>query len=42
MSRRAAKTTLYERFARAGKGLANPKRLGLLDLLAQGERSVES
>jgi rhodanese-related sulfurtransferase len=42
MSRREAKTTMYEQFARAGKGLANPKRLELLDLLAQGERSVES
>ena len=34
MSRREAKTALYEQFARAGKGLANPKRLELLDLLA--------
>ena len=42
MSRREAKTAMYEQFARAGKGLANPKRLELLDLLAQGERSVES
>lgn len=42
MSRREAKTALYEQFARAGKGLSNPKRLELLDLLAQGERSVEA
>jgi rhodanese-related sulfurtransferase/DNA-binding transcriptional ArsR family regulator len=42
MNRREAKSTLYEVFARVGKGLANPKRLELLDLLAQGERSVES
>jgi rhodanese-related sulfurtransferase/DNA-binding transcriptional ArsR family regulator len=35
------KTTLYEQFARIGKALANPARLELLDLLAQGERSVE-
>ncbi len=42
MSRREAKTALYEQFARVGKGLASPKRLELLDLLAQGERSVES
>lgn len=42
MSRREAKTAMYEQFARAGKGLANPMRLELLDLLAQGERSVES
>jgi len=42
MSRRDAKTALYEQFARAGKGLANPKRLELLDLLSQGEYSVEA
>ena len=42
MSRRDAKVDMYEQFARAGKGLANPKRLELLDLLAQGERSVDS
>ncbi|MDQ2815468.1 MAG: metalloregulator ArsR/SmtB family transcription factor [Actinomycetota bacterium] len=32
---------LFEQFARVGKALANPARLELLDLLAQGERSVE-
>ena len=42
MSRREAKTALYEQFARMGKGLASPKRLELLDLLSQGERSVEA
>ena len=42
MSRRDAKTALYEQFARAGKGLSNPKRLEMLDLLSQGEYSVES
>ena len=42
MSRREAKYALYEQFARMGKGLANPKRLELLDLLTQGERSVEA
>ena len=42
MSKREAKTSLYEQFARMGKGLASPKRLELLDLLAQGERSVDS
>lgn len=36
-----AKTLLYEQFARIGKALANPARLELLDLLAQGERSVD-
>src|SRR5215472_8196247 len=35
------KATLYEQFARVGKALASPRRLELVDLLAQGERSVE-
>jgi rhodanese-related sulfurtransferase/DNA-binding MarR family transcriptional regulator len=35
------KVALYEQFARVGKALANPARLELLDLLTQGERSVE-
>lgn len=35
------KAWLYEGFARVGQALANPVRLELLDLLAQGERSVE-
>ncbi|WP_246491678.1 ArsR/SmtB family transcription factor [Actinomadura alba] len=35
------KMALYEQFSRVGKALANPVRLILLDLLAQGERSVE-
>ena len=38
---RARKKALYEQFSRVGKALANPARLELLDLLAQGERSVE-
>lgn len=42
MNRREAKHALYEQFARMGKGLANPSRLELLDLLSQGERSVEA
>jgi rhodanese-related sulfurtransferase/DNA-binding transcriptional ArsR family regulator len=37
----AAKARVYEGFARIGKALANPARLELLDLLAQGERGVE-
>jgi rhodanese-related sulfurtransferase/DNA-binding transcriptional ArsR family regulator len=37
----ARKSVMYEQFARVGKALANPARLELLDLLAQGERSVE-
>ena len=39
--KRAFKNLLYEQFARVGKALANPHRLELLDVLAQGERSVE-
>jgi len=41
-SDRAAKTALNEQFARVGKALASPRRIELLDLLAQGERSVEA
>jgi rhodanese-related sulfurtransferase len=35
------KNALYEQFARISKALANPRRLELIDLLAQGERTVE-
>jgi rhodanese-related sulfurtransferase/DNA-binding transcriptional ArsR family regulator len=35
------KQRIYEQFARIGKALASPGRLELLDLLMQGERSVE-
>jgi rhodanese-related sulfurtransferase len=38
---RAFKTRLYEQFARIPKALANPHRLELVDLLAQGPRTVE-
>ena len=38
---RGAKDELHEQFARIGRALANPHRVELLDLLAQGERSVE-
>ena len=41
MGDRAAKDALYAEFAAVGKSLGNPKRLELLDLLAQGARSVE-
>jgi len=41
VDQRARKTAMYEQFARVGKALANPARLELLDLLAQGERGVE-
>ena len=42
MDGREAKDALYEQFARLGRAVANPKRIELLDLLAQGERSVEA
>jgi rhodanese-related sulfurtransferase/DNA-binding transcriptional ArsR family regulator len=38
----SAKSELYEAFALTGKALSSGKRLELLDLLAQGERTVES
>jgi len=38
---RRAKDELHEQFARIGRALANPHRVEILDLLAQGERSVE-
>lgn len=41
MRDRAFKANVYHQFARLGKALASPARLELLDLLAQGERSVE-
>lgn len=39
---RALKTALNEQFARVAQALASPRRIELLDLLAQGERSVEA
>ena len=39
---RATKTALNEQFARVAQALASPRRIELLDLLAQGERSVEA
>src|SRR5882724_9137065 len=38
----AAKQRIYEQFARVAKALAAPARLELLDLLLQGERSVDA
>jgi DNA-binding transcriptional ArsR family regulator len=38
---RLAKDALYAEFAAVGKALGHPSRLELLDLLAQGPRSVE-
>ncbi len=42
MGDRDAKTALFDQFARVGKALGSGKRLELVDLLAQGERTVES
>ncbi|TQC46661.1 ArsR family transcriptional regulator [Rhodococcus sp. WS4] len=42
MGDRAAKTELFDQFARVGKALGSGKRLELLDLLAQGERTVDA
>jgi rhodanese-related sulfurtransferase len=41
MGGRSFKDSLYAEFAVLGKALANPHRLEILDLLGQGERSVE-
>jgi rhodanese-related sulfurtransferase len=38
---REFKDRLFGQFARIGKALASPKRLEIVDLLAQGERTVE-
>jgi len=38
----ASKAALYEQFARVGRALASGRRLELLDLLAQSERSVDA
>ena len=40
MGDRARKAELFEQLARVGKALGSGKRLELLDLLAQGPRSV--
>ncbi|GAA2901634.1 metalloregulator ArsR/SmtB family transcription factor [Streptosporangium fragile] len=42
MGETTGKTALFEAFAAVGKALASAKRLELVDLLAQGERSVEA
>src|SRR5262245_42115096 len=39
---REFKNRLYGQFARIGKALSSPHRLELLELLAQGERTVDS
>ncbi len=42
MNKRTIKDLLYEQVARIGKATSSPKRLELLELLAQGEKSVEA
>jgi rhodanese-related sulfurtransferase/DNA-binding transcriptional ArsR family regulator len=42
MKKREIKDLLYEQVARIGKALASPKRLELLEVLAQGEKTVEA
>jgi rhodanese-related sulfurtransferase len=42
MGNRAAKTALFDEFARAAKALASGRRIELLDVLANGERTVEA
>ena len=41
MNKRHLKDLLYEQVARIGKAVSSPKRLELLELLAQSEKSVE-
>jgi rhodanese-related sulfurtransferase/DNA-binding transcriptional ArsR family regulator len=41
IDKRQLKDLLYEQVARIGKAVSSPKRLELLELLAQGEKSVE-
>jgi rhodanese-related sulfurtransferase/DNA-binding transcriptional ArsR family regulator len=41
-AKRDFKDRLYGEFARIGKAIASPHRLEILDVLAQGERTVES
>jgi rhodanese-related sulfurtransferase/DNA-binding transcriptional ArsR family regulator len=42
MDNRTLKDLLYEQVARVGKALASPKRLEILEMLAQGEKAVET
>ena len=41
MNKRQLKDMLYEQVARIGKAVSSPKRLELLELLAQSEKSVD-
>jgi rhodanese-related sulfurtransferase len=42
MNNRSLKDVLYEQVARIGKAVSSPKRLELLELLAQGDKTVEA
>lgn len=42
MNARLSRDLLYEQVARIGKAVSSPKRLELLELLAQGEKTVEA
>lgn len=42
MNSNITKSALYEQVARIGKALSSPKRLELIELLAQGEKTVET
>lgn len=42
MDKRSLKDLLYEQVARIGKAVSSPKRLEILELLAQGEKTVET
>lgn len=42
MAARDFKNALYPQFARIGHAVASPKRIELLDLLSQGEKTVEA
>ncbi|MCB0385103.1 MAG: ArsR family transcriptional regulator [Bdellovibrionales bacterium] len=42
MTDQSFKAQIYEQFSRIGKALSHPGRIEILDLLSQGEKSVES
>jgi DNA-binding transcriptional ArsR family regulator/rhodanese-related sulfurtransferase len=42
VKKRLFKNALYQQFARIGKALSSPHRIEMMELLAQGERTVES
>ena len=42
MNHRLLKDLLYEQVARVGKAISSPKRLEILEMLAQGEKAVET